>query len=185
MLNIVDEFTHECLTIRVARSLKCIDVIDTLSDLFILRSVPAHNRPTRAPNLSPKPCRTGWSSWAQRLPIARGSPWENGFIESFSARLRDEPLNRAVFYTLREAQIVIQSWRRHYNAVRPHASHPRCSSRSCSMAGYPMLGESGPNRRGSGAAARRHTRWCRSKGPSCGRPQAYDTPVSRSLRTQP
>ena len=54
--------------------------------------------------------------------IERGSPWENGFIESFNARLRDELLNGEVFYTLREAQIVIESWRRHYNAVRPHAS---------------------------------------------------------------
>src|SRR5262249_62206645 len=59
--------------------------------------------------------------------IERGSPWENGYIESFNARLRDELLNGEIFYTLREAQIVIESWRRHYNTIRPHASIARSS----------------------------------------------------------
>jgi transposase InsO family protein len=74
--------------------------------------------------------------WCARTAyIERGSPWENGFIESFNARLRDELLDGEIFYTLREAQIVIESWRRHYNTVRPHASigyrlpHQRCSYR--------------------------------------------------------
>ena len=70
---------------------------------------------------------------AKTAYIAPGSPWENGYVESFNARLRDELLDGEIFYTLREAQIVIESWRRHYNAVRPHASlgysrrHRRCS----------------------------------------------------------
>jgi putative transposase len=59
---------------------------------------------------------------AKTAYIERGSPWENGYIESFNARLRDELLNGEIFYTLREAQIVIESWRRHYNTIRPHAS---------------------------------------------------------------
>ena len=75
-----------------------------------------------APSSSLKPCRSGSELSAQAPPTLPGSPWENGFIESFNARLRDELLDGEIFYTLREAQIVIESWRRHYNAVRPHAS---------------------------------------------------------------
>jgi len=75
--------------------------------------------PTTAQSSSPRPCA---AVGAKTAYIERGSPWENGYIESFNARLRDELLNVEIFYTLREAQIVIESWRRHYNAVRPHAS---------------------------------------------------------------
>ena len=103
MLNVIDEFSHECLAIRVARKLKAIDVIDVLSDLFILRAFLATSDPT-----------TDRSSWP--------SPWENGYVESFNARLRDELLDGEIFYTLREAQIIIESWRRHYNTIRPHES---------------------------------------------------------------
>jgi transposase InsO family protein len=123
MLNIIDEFTHECLAIRVARRLKSIDVIDTLSDLFILRGVPGHIRSDNGPEFVARALQD-WirAVGASTAYIERGSPWENGFIESFNARLRDELLNGEIFYTLPEAQIVIESWRRHYNAVRPHAS---------------------------------------------------------------
>ena len=111
------------LAIRVSRRLRSIDVIDGLSDLFILRGVPEHIRSDNGPEFVAK----GVQEWiaavgAKTAYITPGSPWENGFIESFNARLRDELLNGEIFYTLREAQIIIESWRRHYNAVRPHAS---------------------------------------------------------------
>jgi putative transposase len=123
MLNVIDEFTHECLAIRVARKLKAIDVIDVLSDLLILRGVPGHIRSDNGPELIAKAVQEWISAvGAKTAYIAPGSPWENGYVESFNARLRDELLDGEVFYTLREAQIVIESWRRHYNAVRPHAS---------------------------------------------------------------
>ena len=123
MLNVVDEFTHECLAIRIARRLKAIDVIDVLSDLFILRGVPGHVRSDNGPEF----VATAVQAWiatvgAKTAYIAPGSPWENGYIESFNARLRDELLDGEIFYTLKEAKIVIESWRRHYNTVRPHAS---------------------------------------------------------------
>ena len=123
MLNVVDEFTHECLAIRANRKLKAIDVIDVLSDLFILRGVPGHIRSDNGPEFVAKAVQE-WigAVGAKTAYIEPGSPWENGYIESFNARLRDELLNGEIFYTLREAQIVIESWRRHYNAIRPHAS---------------------------------------------------------------
>jgi len=123
LLNIVDEFTHECLAIRVARRLKAVDVIDVLSDLFILRGIPGHVRSDNGPEFVAKAVQQ-WigAVGAKTAYITPGSPWENGFVESFNARLRDELLNGEIFYTLREAQIIIESWRRHYNTVRPHAS---------------------------------------------------------------
>ena len=123
MLNIIDEFTHECLAIRVARRLRSIDVIDVLSDLFILRGVPGHIRSDNGPEFVARAVQDWIAAVGARTAyIEPGSPWENGFIESFNARLRDELLDGEIFYTLREAQIVIESWRRHYNTVRPHAS---------------------------------------------------------------
>jgi len=104
--------------IRVARKLKAIDVIDVLSDLFILRGIPAYIRSDNGPEFVAKAVQE-WIApvGAKTAYIERGSPWENGYIESFNARLRDELLNGEIFYTLREAQIVIESWRRHYNAA--------------------------------------------------------------------
>jgi putative transposase len=123
MLNVIDEFTHECLAIRVARKLKAADVIDVLSDLFILRGVPGHVRSDNGPEFVAKAVQEWITAvGAETAYIAPGSPWENGFIESFNARLRDELLDGEIFYSLREAQVVIESWRRHYNQVRPHAS---------------------------------------------------------------
>src|SRR5215211_2902237 len=123
MLNILDEFTHECLAIRVDRKLKAIDVIDALSDLFILRGVPQHIRSDNGSEFVAKAVQDWIAAvGAKTAYIAPGSPWENGYIESFNARLRDELLDGEIFYTLKEAQIIIESWRRHDNAVRPHAS---------------------------------------------------------------
>ena len=123
MLNIIDEFTHECLAIRIDRRLKAIDVIDVLSHLFILRGVPEHVRSDNGPEFVAKAVQE-WigAVGAKTAYIAPGSPWENGFIESFNARLRDELLAGEIFYTLAEAKIIVESWRRHFNTVRPHGS---------------------------------------------------------------
>src|SRR5829696_7618553 len=118
MLSVIDEFTHECLAIRVDRTLKAIDVIDVLSDLFILRGVPGHIRSDNGPEFIAKAVQQWITAvGAKTAYIAPGSPWENGYVESFNARLRDELLNGEIFYSLREAQIIIESWRRHYNTV--------------------------------------------------------------------
>jgi putative transposase len=123
MLNVIDEFTHECLAIRVNRKLKAVDVIDVLSDLFILRGVPGHIRSDNGPEFVAKAVQAWITAVGARTAyIAPGSPWENGFIESFNARLRDELLDGEIFYSLKEAKIVIESWRRHYNTLRPHGS---------------------------------------------------------------
>jgi putative transposase len=123
MLNVIDEFTRECLAIRIGRKLNSIDVIDLLSDLFILRGVPGYVRSDNGPEFIAKAVR-GWISavGAKTAFIEPGSPWENGYCESFNAKLRDELLNGEIFYTLKEARIVLEGWRRHYNTVRPHSS---------------------------------------------------------------
>jgi transposase InsO family protein len=123
MLNVIDEFTHECLAIRVNRKLKAVDVSDVLSDLFILRGVPEHIRSDNGAEFTAKAVQEWITAvGAKTAYIAPGSPWENGFIESFNARLRDELLDGEIFYSLKEAQVIIESWRRHYNTVRPHGS---------------------------------------------------------------
>ena len=122
-LNVVDEFTRECLAIRVARKLNSTDVIDVLSDLFILRGVPGHIRSDNGPEFIAQAVQDWITAvGAKTAYIAPGSPWENGYVESFNARFRDELLDGEIFYSLREAQVIIESWRRHYNTVRPHGS---------------------------------------------------------------
>jgi transposase InsO family protein len=123
MLNVLDEYTHEAIAIRVARRLNSTDVIDVLSDLFILRGIPGHIRSDNGPEFIAKAVQEWITAvGAKTAYIAPGSPWENGYVESFNARLRDELLNGEIFYSLREAQIIIEGWRQHYNTVRPHAS---------------------------------------------------------------
>lgn len=123
MLNIIDEFTREALMIRVGRKLGSIDVIDALTDLFILRGPPQFIRSDNGPEFVAKPVRDWIAAiGAATAYIEPGSPWENGYCESFNARLRDELLNGEIFYTLNEAKIVIEQWRRHYNTVRPHSA---------------------------------------------------------------
>jgi hypothetical protein len=103
--------------------LQAIDVIDVLSDLFMLRGVPGHIRSDNDPEFVAKAVQDWIAAvGAKTAYIAPGSPWENGYVESFNARLRDELLEGEIFYSLKEAQVVIESWRRHYNAVRPHES---------------------------------------------------------------
>jgi transposase InsO family protein len=124
MLNVINEVTHECLAIRVARKLKAIDVIDVLSDLFILRGVPGHIRSDHGPEFAAKAVQEWITAvGAKTAYITPGSPWENGSVESFNARLRDELLDGEIFHTLREAQIVIESWQLHVDTIRPHESH--------------------------------------------------------------
>ena len=123
LLNVVDEFSRECLTIRVARRLKAADVIDVLADLFIARGVPGYIRSDNGPEFVAMAVRA-WISGvgAKTAFIEPGSPWENGYVESFNGKLRDELLNAEVFHTLAEARVLIEQWRRHYNTQRPHSS---------------------------------------------------------------
>jgi transposase InsO family protein len=123
MLCILDEFTRESLAIRVARRLRSTDVIEALADLFILRSVPTHIRSDNGPEFIAEALRTWIAAVGARTAyIEPGSPWENGYCESFNGKLRDELLNGEIFYTLKEAKTMIEAWRRHYNTVRPHSS---------------------------------------------------------------
>lgn len=123
LLTILDEFTRECLAIVVARRLTADDVLATLTQLFVERGVPAHLRSDNGPELCAKVVR-GWLHWlgVQTLFIEPGSPWENGYNESFNGKLRDELLDREIFYTLQEAQVLIEGWRQHYNRIRPHSA---------------------------------------------------------------
>ena len=123
MLNIIDEFTRESLAIRVDRKLNSTSVIDALTDLFILRGVPGHIRSDNGPEFIARAVREWIAAvGAKTAYIEPGSPWENGYCESFNSKLRDELLNGEIFYSLAEARIVIESWRRHYNTQRPHSS---------------------------------------------------------------
>ena len=123
ILNIIDEYTRECLAILVARKIRNQDVIDLLFQLIILRGIPEHIRSDNGPEFTAKAIR----QWLNRLDVKTlfiepGSPWENGYIESFNGKLRDELLNLEIFTTLEEAKVLIEQWRREYNQVRPHSS---------------------------------------------------------------
>lgn len=123
MLTIIDEFTRECLAIRVKRYLKASDVIDILFELFIFKGVPEYIRSDNGSEFTAKSVRE-WLAKAQvkTLYIEPGSPWENGYIESFNGKLRDEFLNMEIFDTLFEAQVLTERWRIEYNTIRPHSS---------------------------------------------------------------
>lgn len=123
MLVVLDEFTRRCLTIVVARRLRSDDVLQCLTDLFVTHGPPEHIRSDNGPEFIAINVR----EWLGRigvktLYIEPGSPWENGYCESLNSKLRDELLNGEIFTTLREAQVLIENWRRHYNAIRPHSS---------------------------------------------------------------
>lgn len=123
MLNIIDEYSREVLAMGVKRKLNSIDVIETLAELFLTKGVPEHIRSDNGPEFIAKRLRE-WLGNLEVKPlyIAPGSPWENGYIESFNGKLRDELLNREIFYTVKEARILIERWRREYNTIRPHSS---------------------------------------------------------------
>jgi len=123
LMTLIDEFTRECLAIRVARRINSFGVIETMADVMLVRGIPAHIRSDNGPEMTAKIVRQ-WlaQAGAKTLYIEPGSPWENGYNESFNGKLRDELLNGEIFYSLKEAQIVIEQWREHYNTVRPHSS---------------------------------------------------------------
>jgi putative transposase len=123
LLNIVDEFTRECLKIHVDRKVKAADVVYELSELFIEHGIPEHLRSDNGPEFVADSVR----NWLQRLGtktlfIEPGSPWENGYIESFNGKLRDELLNGEIFDTVTEARVITERWRKLYNTLRPHSS---------------------------------------------------------------
>jgi len=123
MLNIVDEFTRECLSIDVARKLGSDDVLEQLAWLMATRGVPEHLRSDNGSEFTATAVREWLAKvGVKTLYIEPGSPWENGYVESFNGKLRDELLNREIFYSLNEAKVLIEMWRRHYNQVRPHSS---------------------------------------------------------------
>jgi len=123
MLNIIDEYTRECLAIRVDRKITANDVIDTLADIFIRRGTPQFIRSDNGPEFVAEIIR----QWLKDLGVQTafiepGSPWENGYMESFNGKFRDELLNGEVFDTVIEARVVTGQWRKYYNTVRPHSS---------------------------------------------------------------
>ena len=123
MLNVIDEFTRECLAIEVDRRLNSTNVLDVLSKLFVKNGAPEHIRSDNGSEFIAKRVRA-WLGKQQvkTLYIEPGSPWENGYIESFNGKLRDELLEREIFDTLFEAQVLIERWRIDYNTIRPHSS---------------------------------------------------------------
>lgn len=123
LFNVIDEYTREVLAIKVARNLTSEHVQDVLSELFVERGVPDHVRSDNGPEFIATKLRL-WFEKLELKPlfITPGSPWENGYIESFNGKLRDELLNYEIFYSLKEAQVMIEQWRRRYNTKRPHSS---------------------------------------------------------------
>ena len=123
LLTLIDEFTRECLTIKVARRINSFGVIETLADAMLRNGIPAHIRSDNGPEMTAKVVRDWLGQIGSKtLFIEPGSPWENGYCESFNGKLRDELLNGEIFYSLKEARIVIERWRRHYNTKRPHSA---------------------------------------------------------------
>ena len=123
LLTVIDEYTRECMAIQAARRIRSDDVMYELTRLFASKGVPEHIRSDNGPEFTAKAIR----DWLPRvgvktLFIQPGSPWENGYNESFNGKLRDELLNREIFYSLKEAQILTERWRREYNTIRPHSS---------------------------------------------------------------
>tara|TARA_B100000749_G_scaffold244506_1_gene206402 strand:+ start:296 stop:1126 length:831 start_codon:yes stop_codon:yes gene_type:complete len=123
MLTVIDEYTRECLAIRTARRIRSDDVIHTLTELFVINGAPEHIRSDNGPEFTARVVR-GWLErvGVKTLFIEPGSPWENGYNESFNGKLRDELLNGEIFYSLKEVQILTERWRREYNTIRPHSS---------------------------------------------------------------
>ena len=123
ILTVVDEYSRECLAIVVARRMRSTDVLETLATLFMTYGVPAHIRSDNGSEFTAALVRLWLEALdVQTLFIEPGSPWENGYVESFNGKLRDELLDREIFYTLTEAKLLIERWRRVYNTVRPHSA---------------------------------------------------------------
>jgi putative transposase len=123
ILTIIDEYTRECLCIHIQRQIKAPEVLYKLSELFITEGIPDHIRSDNGSEFTSRSVR----SWLERLGVKTlfiepGSPWENGYIESFNGKLRDELLNGEIFDTILEAKVITENWRNHYNQKRPHSS---------------------------------------------------------------
>ena len=123
ILTVIDEFSRESLATEPRRRFTSLDVIEELTNLFILHGRPEHIRSDNGPEFTSRSIR----KWLDALKVGPlfiepGSPWENGYNESFNGKLRDELLNGEIFYTLAEAKIIIERWRVHYNTKRPHTS---------------------------------------------------------------
>lgn len=123
VLNLIDEYTRECLLIRAERRWTSATVIEALADVMVARGVPEHLRSDNGPEFVAKDLRQ-WliNTGAKTLYIEPGSPWENGYCESFNSKLRDEFLNGEIFYSLKELRVLAERWRVHYNTIRPHSS---------------------------------------------------------------
>jgi transposase InsO family protein len=123
LITVIDEFSRKCLAIRAARHMRSDDVIHLFTELFALNGIPEHMRSDNGPEMTATAVREWLTSLgAQPLFIQPGSPWENGYNESFNGKLRDELLNGEIFYSLKEVQILTERWRREYNTIRPHSS---------------------------------------------------------------
>ena len=123
LMVVIDEYPRQCLAIYAARRIRAKDAIEVFADLMSVHGIPEHIRSDNGPEMIAKNLRR----WLARLGtkaiyITPGSPWENGYCESFNGKLRDELLNGEIFYTLREAQVLIEQWRGQYNTIRPHSS---------------------------------------------------------------
>jgi len=123
LLTLIDEFSRECLAIRVARRLNSSHVIELLSECMLDYGLPDFLRSDNGAEMTARRVKN-WLAIVGTMPlfIEPGSPWENGYCESFNGKLRDECLNGEIFYSLKEAQVVIEMWRKHYNTVRPHSA---------------------------------------------------------------
>ncbi len=123
LLTVIDEYTRECLAIRAGRHIRYSDVIETLTELMVVRGVPDHIRSDNGPEFTARAIRDWLGKvGAKTLYIEPGSPWENGYVESFNGKLRDELLDREIFYTLQEVQVLTEEYRQTYNRIRPHSS---------------------------------------------------------------
>jgi len=123
ILNIIDEYTRECLVSFVARRIRSQDVILILADLFIEHGIPEHIRSDNGPEFVAKKLMQWFKTLnVKPLFIEKGSPWENGYCESFNGKMRYLLLDGEIFYSMFEAKVIIEAWRRHYNEVRPHSS---------------------------------------------------------------
>jgi len=123
LMTLIDEFTRECLAIRVARRINSLGVLETMADAMLVRGIPEHIRSDNGPEMTAKIVRSWLANvGVKTLYIEPGSPWENGYCESFNGKLRDELLNGEIFCSLKEAKVLIEQWRDHYNTIRPHSS---------------------------------------------------------------
>ena len=144
LLTVLDEFTRESLSIEVDRSIRAKDVIAVLEYLFMIRGAPKYIRSDNGPEFIADEIK----KWLKEkhvgtLYIEPGSPWENGYIESFNGKFRDEILNREIFYSVKEAKVIVESWRLEYNNHRPHSGldymTPAAFASSCNRPGSAAL----------------------------------------------